>query len=102
MSLKNSEVHNAIESQATNVPSKCASNISVGNYKGCSQNDDVDQNGEVSMNFEDNMGGQSPGQFQAQGFYMHSVERSGDEKSTSPFQGDDVPRTSIFYSHGAL
>nr|XP_027064991.1 uncharacterized protein LOC113691022 [Coffea arabica] len=99
-SLKNSEEHNAIESQATNVPSKCASNISVGNYKGYSKNDDVDQNGEVSMNFEDNMGGQSPHQFQALGFYMHSVERSGDEESTSPFQGDVVPRTSIFYTCG--
>lgn len=99
MSLENSEEHNAIESQGTNVPSKCASNISIGNYKDYSKND-VDQNGEVSMNFEDNMGGESLRQFQAQGFYVHSAERSEDEESTSSFRGDDVPRTSIFYAHG--
>ncbi|KAL3503159.1 hypothetical protein ACH5RR_037608 [Cinchona calisaya] len=99
MSLENSEGHNAVESQATNDPLRYDSNTSIGNEKDYLEID-VDQNREVSMDVNDNMGAESRQQSYQADFYMHFSERSGHEESTSQFQGDGVPRTSIFYTHG--
>lgn len=100
LSMENSDGHDAIELQGTNFSLECDSISSVGNGKDYFDSN-VIRNREVSMDVDDNMHKGSPRySFQAQDFYMNPAERSGDEEPTCSFHGDDIPRTSIFYTHG--